>query len=136
MIANPNLRKILNSLLFLPVYILWLYLGCVDSSAQEIRQEPVDSIEGQQLEELIVKKKRNKYSKKNNPAVDLIRKVRKDRDKSDPAKSDAYIYEKYNKTLLGTTDVAFNFGKKSGLPKKLAFMEQLIDTTPWTGKRM
>lgn len=88
------------------------------------------------LNEVVVKHKRAKYSKKNNPAVDLIQRVRKDREASDPTKSDYYSYEKYEKTLLGTNDFAFDSKNQSRLPKRFRFMESLVDTALWTGKRM
>ena len=88
------------------------------------------------LEEIVVRKKRNKYSKRNNPAVDLVRQVNRDRKISDPSKEPRYSYEKYDKTLIGTTDFNLDFDNLSKGKQKLRFMEQLIDTAPWTGKRM
>ncbi|MDE6409804.1 MAG: carboxypeptidase-like regulatory domain-containing protein [Muribaculaceae bacterium] len=88
------------------------------------------------LDEVIIYRKKNKYSKKNNPAVELIKDIRHNRDIIDPTKSPKYSYEKYEKTLIGTTDFNLDFNNLPKSQQKFRFMEQFIDTAPWTGKRM
>ena len=88
------------------------------------------------LKEVVVKRKRQKYSKKNNPAVDLMERVRADRKKADPREMPRYNYESYSKTLIGENDFKTEFQNSSGLKKKFSFMEQYVDTAPWTGKRI
>ncbi|MDE5807369.1 MAG: hypothetical protein K2H76_04575, partial [Muribaculaceae bacterium] len=86
------------------------------------------------LKEVVVKPKKEKYSKKNNPAVEVMRQVRKDHKICDPMQEPCYSYEKYEKILLGSFDMNLDF---SGNPKnKFRFLEQYVDTAQWTGKRM
>lgn len=94
-----------------------------------------DSVEKvTQLQEIIIKPKNKKYSKKNNPAVDLIRKVRNGYDQRNPERMNGYNYENYSKLTLGLADV-YTYSDIKGVPitnrKKL---ENLIDTAIWTGK--
>lgn len=90
-----------------------------------------------QLDELIVKKKKLKYSKKNNPAVDLMQKVRKDKEQHDPAANPYYNYDKYEKMLIGINDFKGNFESPKGkLAPKLSFFSNFVDTAAWTGKRI
>ena len=88
------------------------------------------------LDEVVIYRKKNKYSKKNNPAVELVKRIRRDRDVTDPTQLPKYSYEKYEKTLIGTTDFNLDFNKLPKSQQKFRFMEQFIDTAPWTGKRM
>lgn len=53
------------------------------------------------LAEVVVKPKKQKYSKKNNPAVELMRRVRADRDRHDPTREPYYSYDRYDKMVLG-----------------------------------
>lgn len=54
-----------------------------------------------ELVEVVVKPKKQKYSKKNNPAVELMRRVRADRKKIDPTEAPYYSYDRYDKMMLG-----------------------------------
>ncbi len=54
-----------------------------------------------QLEEVVVKRKKEKYSKKNNPAVDFVNRLRTLSDTYNPLNQDYYSYDKYNKLVLG-----------------------------------
>lgn len=86
-----------------------------------------------ELAEVIVKKTRDKYSKKNNPAVDLMRRIRNDEIKSDPENEPYYSYDKYEKITLGLND--FSVASQGKMMKgKLAFLKDFIDTAQWTGK--
>lgn len=84
--------------------------------------------EAKELQELLVKPKKEKYSKKNNPAVELMRKVREYQKKGDPALEDHYSFDQYDKTTLGLLD----FSEKQ--LKKHSFLNDYIDTTRY-GKR-
>ncbi len=90
-----------------------------------------------ELQELIVKRKHRKYSKKNNPAVDLMRKVRRDYPSLDPSKREFYSYDKYEKIQIGISEFNHDFIKPAGKGNsRLSFMQQYIDTAPWTGSRI
>ncbi len=86
-----------------------------------------------QLDELVVGKRKQKYSKKNNPAVDLVQRVRKDYNELDPKLMPSYSYETYEKTILGGNNIG-----EGSLDNKSRYLklEQFVDTAPWTGKRI
>lgn len=87
------------------------------------------------LSEVIVKPKKEKYSKKNNPAVDFVRRIREVSQKHNPAKEPFYSYDKYEKTVLAVNE--FNGDFSSGfLSKQGKFLENYVDTSSWTGKRI
>lgn len=86
------------------------------------------------LDEVVVKHKRAKYSKKNNPAVDLMQSIRANIDRTDPRKESRYSYDKYEKTLIAGEDFNMNFGSDSKIGKDYGFLSQYIDTALWTGK--
>ena len=86
--------------------------------------------------EVVVKPKKEKYSKKNNPAVELMRQVRKDHKVCDPMLMPLYSYEKYEKILLGSFDMNLDFSGGSKSKSKFSFLEQYVDTALWTGKKM
>ena len=87
------------------------------------------------LSEVVVKPKKEKYSKKNNPAVDFVRKLRTESQKHNPAKEPNYSYDKYEKTLLAVNE--FNGDFSSGfLSKQGNFLKNYVDTSSWTGKRI
>lgn len=61
--------------------------------------------DAQELGEIVVKtKRREKYRRKGNPAVDLIKKVIEYRDSNDIRTTDYYSVKKYEKTILGLND--------------------------------
>lgn len=91
-----------------------------------------------ELQEVIVKPKRQKYSKKNNPAVELMRRVRRDASLHDPgAKSPYYSYDRYDKMVIAINDYKGYLPGKDGKVKgKFKGLLQLVDTGIWTGKRI
>lgn len=82
-----------------------------------------------ELRELIVRPKREKYSKKNNPAVDFVRKVMERRHLTDPKTNNPYynhdLYERINIGII-------NFPIDSA--GALSFLHQYVDTTELTGR--
>ena len=87
------------------------------------------------LQEVVVKPGKEKYSKKNNPAVDLVNRLRKTSSKYDPRKEPLYSYDKYEKTVLALNEFGGNFN--SGFfSKQGKFLENYVDTSSWTGKRI
>ena len=57
------------------------------------------------LNEVVVKKSKIKYSRKNNPAVDLMRKVIANKKLSDIKEKDFYHFDKYEKKTFSYNDV-------------------------------
>lgn len=88
---------------------------------------------GVALKEVVVKPKKEKYSKKNNPAVMFVEKIMARQDLTDPRRNDYYNYDKYERISLG-----FNDFKKDGPHKwmfdKFPFIEDYIDTSEVSGK--
>ncbi|MCM1369492.1 MAG: DUF5686 and carboxypeptidase regulatory-like domain-containing protein [Candidatus Amulumruptor caecigallinarius] len=90
-----------------------------------------------ELSELVVKPKKQKYSKKNNPAVELMRRVRADRDKHNPVKSPYYSYDRYDKIVMGLNNYKGYVPDENGKVKgKMKILAELVDTGVWTGSRI
>lgn len=87
------------------------------------------------LSEVVVKPKKEKYSKRNNPAVAFMERIRRCRDLNDPRKEKLYTYKVYSKTVMGLNDFNTDMSKGSGR-KRLSFMTDYIDTAFWSGKRV
>ena len=87
---------------------------------------------GIELGEVIVNKGKEKYSKKNNPAVDMIKKLRERRDDNDPRQHTHYSYTQYERMMMGFGDLD-NLIKK---PEEQHWVEQYADTSLLTGKRI
>lgn len=89
--------------------------------------------EARTLDEVVVKEKKEKYSKRNNPAVELMERVRAHRDEHNPLQQDYFSYDAYDKITIGLYD--FDKDGKSSIGKgRLEFMTEYIDTAPATGK--
>ncbi len=96
-----------------------------------VRLSPI----ARQLNEVIVNPKKERYSKKNNPAVEFVRKLRSQSQRHNPAKEPFYSYDKYEKTVVALNE--FNSDFSSGfLSKQGKFLENYVDTSSWTGKRI
>ena len=72
------------------------------------------------LGELVVKPKREHYSRKNNPAVDFMRKVIEHKKALKLEENDYYQYQKYEKMKMSLNDITPEKMEK-GLYKKFAF---------------
>ena len=101
---------------------------------------PIDSIlkitlnpQENLLEEVIVTKKREKYSKKNNPAVTFVNKIRSLKEENDPHRNEFYNYDKYEKITLGLNNFAEQT-KDKGILAQFKFLNEYIDTSEVSGK--
>ena len=79
---------------------------------------------GVQLGEVVVRKGKEKYSKKNNPAVEMIKRLRERRDDNDPRRYSNYGYTQYERMMLGFGDLD-NLVKDD---KSQAWIDQYADT--------
>lgn len=78
-----------------------------------------------QLEEIVVQPRKEKYSKKNNPAVELIKKVIANKKENSIDALDYYQYKEYERTLF-----AFNEFKPDQNPfKHYKFLPNYIDSS-------
>ena len=89
---------------------------------------------GVALKELVVKPGKEKYSKKNNPAVEFVKKVIKKRDLYDPQNHEYYNYDKYHKLTCGLS--GFNPDNKNWVKKRFNFIYEFMDTSEISGKRI
>jgi hypothetical protein len=87
---------------------------------------------GVELKELVVHKGKEKYSKKNNPAVEMIKKLRARRDDNDPRRFTHYGYTQYEKMSIGFADLDEIVNRS----EDQQWIEQYADTSLLTGKRI
>lgn len=87
---------------------------------------------GVELDELIVHKGKEKYSKKNNPAVEMIKKLRARRDEGDPRRFRHYGYSQYQRMMLGFANLDNIITK----PEEQQWIDEYADTSLLTGKRI
>ena len=87
------------------------------------------------LAEVVVKPKKEKYSRKNNPAVEFMRKVIDRKKKLKLEEKDYYQYRKYEKMKMSLNDITPEKMEK-GLYKKFAFFKDRVEVSPKTGKNI
>ena len=91
--------------------------------------------DSKQLGEVVVlgKKRKEKYSNKNNPAVDFIREIVANKAKNRPEQYDFVQYEQYEKMQLALVNTPAKL-RNHRLLRKYAFVTRNIDTTLLAGK--
>lgn len=85
------------------------------------------------LGEVVVKEKRGGYKRKDNPAVELIKKVIDHKDKNRMEAQDFYEYEKYEKIELALNNITDEFREKRTF-RKFQFIFDYVDTSKLNGK--
>lgn len=85
------------------------------------------------LDEVLVKPKRQKYSRKNNPAVELMKKVIESKKQHKLEQNDYYQYHRYQKITLSLNEVTPEMLDK-GMYKKMPFLKEQIERCEETGK--
>ena len=85
------------------------------------------------LGEVTVKVKRQRYSRKNNPAVELMKKVVAAKKRTDLSNHDFYQYNKYQKLTLALNDVTDQTLDSTKLAKKQWLIDQ-IERCPYNEK--
>ena len=88
------------------------------------------------LDEVIVKPRKEKYSRKNNPAVELMRKVVKAKRLYDLGVNDYYHYTKYQKITFSLNDITTDSLRESNLFKKYPFFRDQVEVCEVTGKNI
>lgn len=86
------------------------------------------------LEEVTVKPGKEHYSKKNNPAVDFVGRIRENAELGDPMRKDNYNFERYERITIALNDIADSIGTDGGLLKKFQFLNEYVDTSEVTKK--
>lgn len=86
-----------------------------------------------QLKGVMVKSKRSKYSRKNNPAVELMKRVIAAKKRTDLANHDYYQFNKYQKITFAINDIKPTELENEKLKKKKWLINQ-IETCPYNNK--
>lgn len=84
----------------------------------------------EELDEVVIKKQR--YSKRNNPAVDFVHRLKDAGPKTDPRRNDWYSYDRYEQITLNLND--FDTTQQNGLLRKMPFLIEHVDTSEISGK--
>lgn len=86
-----------------------------------------------EIEEVVVRPHRERYSRRDNPAVELIRKVIENKNANRIESKPMYKVELYEKLTLALDDFNPNFEKNS-FAKKFNFVKNYLDTSEISGK--
>ena len=84
------------------------------------------------LSEVTIKPKKEKYSRKENPAVILVRNIIKRRDDNSPKNKDFYSRDRHEKLNVALNN--FSTEKENHFGKKFKFLGEYIDTSLISGK--
>lgn len=95
--------------------------------------EDADTLKGKVLQEITVRRTKNHYSKKNNPAVEFVNRIRNAKTLGDPKRHDYYSFRKYEKMSVGLNNVALPDTTTSAGRGQLAFLREHVDTSDVTG---
>jgi len=87
------------------------------------------------LGEVTIKDKKKRYKNRDNPAVELIRKVIDNKNANRKEQVNAYQYEKYEKVQFALSNITEKFKKKKYL-RKFQFIFDNLDTTKLPGKEI
>jgi len=88
-----------------------------------------------QLEEVVIKPGKERYSRKNNPAVDFMRKVIAHKKGNRLEENEYYSYQQYEKMKMSLNDVT-NEKLEKGIYKKFSFFKDQVEISPKTGKQI
>ena len=86
-----------------------------------------------QISEVVIKPKKEKYTKKDNPAVELIKNVIDRKNENRIEAKDAYQSERYEKLSIALDNFNPNLDKNKFL-KKFSFIKNYLDTSEFNGK--
>lgn len=85
------------------------------------------------MKEVVITEKRGKYSRKDNPAVDFMRRVIEAKDSSDIRRHDYLSYQKYEKMILSLNEFTEKVFEDDHF-KRLPFLKEHVEVCPETGK--
>lgn len=87
------------------------------------------------LDEVVVKPKKQRYKKRDNPAIELIENVIAHRDENRKEDLESYEYEKYEKLQFALSNVTDEFRQKKAF-RKFQFIFENLDSTKLSGKKI
>lgn len=124
-----GLEEVALAMLFILLLLSPAEIQALPKKEQEISVDTaVFTRVAKQLDEVVVRPKKEKYTKKNNPAVDLMKRVRKNQKIGDPRAGKWYSYDQYDKTTLGLLDY------HQSLIDDYPFLTDYLDTTAYGGR--
>lgn len=88
------------------------------------------------LQEVVVKPKKEKYSRKNNPAVEMMKKVINAKKANNLEENDFYQYDKYQKITFSLNEITADSINESKLFKKYPFLKEQVEVCEVTGKNI
>ena len=88
--------------------------------------------DGVQIKEVVVKRTKEKYSKKNNPAVELIKKVIQNKNKNIIDNEDYWRYSEYERIFFALND----FNPNMPVLRSQKYLKNYIDTSRIDGKKI
>lgn len=147
---NQNLNSLTHNIVFKSSFLIRiasiLFFICLLSHSPAVGAEidnqnslnkalidSSDSIHITQLSELEVIARKNKYSKKDNPAYELMRKIRDAKDRTDPKTLPSYAEDNYTKITIGLKGQDAERYLKN---QKLRFLKEYMDTNVHTGEEV
>ena len=112
------------------------YTTRVEKVSSKTRELNVSMRSDLVLDEVVVKPKKEKYSRKNNPAVELMKKVISSKQRTSLEKNDFYSYNKYQKITLAVNNITADSLRESFLFKKYPFFRDQVELCEMTGKNI
>jgi len=103
----------------------------VKGKSQTLNIQMVESTKA--LNEVEIVKKRTKYSRKNNPAVEMMRKVIAAKNGVDMYQNDYFSYTKYEKMTMALNEVTEKVFEEDHF-KRFPFLKEHVEICPETGK--
>ncbi|MCM1108461.1 MAG: DUF5686 and carboxypeptidase regulatory-like domain-containing protein [Clostridium sp.] len=97
-----------------------------------VRLQPADRV----LSEVLVKPKRQKYRRKDNPAVELMRKVIAAKEDNSLEQNDYYKCTKYQKITFAFNNISPESLANSGIFRKMPLLAKQVEYCPQTGKNI
>ena len=116
--------------------LLWLSAGQLSAQSQDDKlSTPATTGDSaslknmRHLKEVVVSKRKQKYVRKGNPAVELVQNVIKHKNENRLGLAESYKSTKYKKLVLSYGRFTMDF-QKNKFNQKLAFLEKYIDSLP------
>lgn len=109
--------------------LLLFLFAAVFVSGRGVAQVVADTLErGVELREVVIKPRKEKYSKKNNPAVDFVNRLRDHADDNDPLRNEHYNYRRYGRVTLAICP--FDTAKMAKAGSRWAFLRDHVTVSP------
>lgn len=89
--------------------------------------------DGVALDEIVIRKKRDRYSKRNNPAVTFMERIRSASDATNPRRNDNFNYNKYERITIGLNNFT-DKDQQNVIFKRFPFLREYVDTSEVSGR--